>query len=250
VNIAEMNAQYEKVGGFLSELERIDKRFREENGIGEVYASPFHQEINMKKLIRELRNDLTKFAIRRLAQEHCPNVAVDAARIKKEMDEKCGDSGFDAGVIAGYIQTQYLPHVAKLSWKRILDDARKLLPVVWGDFGRENVCAKEIQKKKTLSLRMYVGEYGWGIRTDELIAIEQLVRVVLGGEDPVRVEGRELAEAYQHSDELYEVHDVDVGKLRKARLYKNGKLLLYFEDEDAARKVAMALTNGHYRGRP
>ena len=68
-----IDEKYEKVKAFLTELEQIDKQFREEQAITRDYLSPFNQEYQLKTLIEKIREDLIGFLLRKLKQYFiCP----------------------------------------------------------------------------------------------------------------------------------------------------------------------------------
>ncbi|GAJ16393.1 unnamed protein product, partial [marine sediment metagenome] len=80
---------------------------------------------------------------------------------------------------------------------------------------------------------------------DGLTALEKLVKIVLDDEDPTTVTGHKISTIYWQNtgDEYYRTNELEDKNIEKVRAHKNNKFLVYFTDEEKARKVAQALLN-------
>jgi len=237
-----IDKKYRKVKGFLETLKEINKQFVEEEGIEEDYYSPFHKDYELEAIIKKTRDELIEFAVKKEHQTYCPNITINVAEITEKVNKKYGALEFSSTFIKNYIRTHYLKKSDKLSYEEILQEARKMLPTIWVKFGQRKVKLEDILQKNRLSLKLYWGSYSYENST-RLAAIEKLTKIVIEGESPTTVRATQLSIRYQ-GDELYRTHEIYGKNIVKARPYKNGKFLLWFKDEETARKVAEALIRG------
>jgi len=80
---------------------------------------------------------------------------------------------------------------------------------------------------------------------DGLTALEKLAKIVLDDEDPTTVSADKISTIYwqKTGDDYYRTHELQDKNIEKVRAHKNNKFLVYFRDEERARKVAQALLN-------
>ena len=239
-----IDKKYRKVKGFLKILHEINREFIEEEGIEEDYYSPFHKDYELEAIIKKIRDELIEFTIKKEGRANCPNVTINVAKTMERVRKKYGQLGFSSVFIKNYIKTHYINKSDKLSYKEILQEARKMLPVIWGNQGRKEIELDDIWEKDKLKLRVYWGAYTYENQT-MLGAIEKLTKIVIEGESSTRVKAGELSWIFSsRGEEVYRTHQIYGKNIVKARPYKNGKFLLWFKDENTARKVAEALTRG------
>ena len=236
-----IDKKYRKVKGFLETLKEINRQFTEEEGIEEDYYSPFHKDYELKNIIEKIREELIQFTVRKEQSTHCPNLTIDIPDLRDKLDRKYGELGFSSTFIASYIKRKYLTKSDKLSYNEVLEEAKKLLPVLWGDHGRKKVKLEDIHEKNRLTLRLYREGYFY-YNHKPLAAIEKLTKILIDGVSPTTVQAYFLPPCFSsRAEDLYGTHKTYDENIVKARNFKNGKLILYFKNEETAKKVGKAL---------
>jgi len=239
-----IDKKYRKVKSFLDVLHEVNREFIEEEGIEEDYYSPFHKEYDLEAMIKEMRDKLIEFTVNKEGRANCPNITINAGKITERVSKKYGQLGFSSIFIKNYIKIHYLNKSDKMSYEEILQEARKMLPVIWIKYGRKKTELDDIWEKDKLILRVYFGGYSYKNQT-MLGAIEKLTKIVIEGGSPTIAKAGELSGIFSsRGEEVYRTHQIYGKNIIKARPYKNGKFLLWFKDEKTARKVAKALIRG------
>ncbi len=235
-----IDKKYRKVKGFLKVLHKVNREFIEEEAVEEDYYNPFHKDYELEAMIKEIRDKLIEFTVKKEGRANCPNVTINVAQIMERVSKKYGQLGFSSIFITNYIKIHYLKKSDKLSYEEILQEARKTLPVIW-NHGRKKIELDDIWEKDRLKLRVYWGTYTYENQT-MLGAIEKLTKIVIEEESPTTVIAGQLSGMFSsRSEEVYTTHQIYGKNIVKARPYKNGKFLLWFKNEKTARKVAEAL---------
>ncbi len=250
VNLDGIDEKYEKVKAFIETLGQINRDFNIEQGIIEDYSGPFRQLHELESLVAQVRKNLIYFVVRHLNTELCPNVTISESDIEKELTEKFGELGFNADFIHHHIQANFATRSATLSREEILEKARYLLPTLWAEHGRREPTPEDILKGRKLVLNAFI-ESGYPNSRDGLIALEKLVKTVLDDEDPTTVSADEISTIYWHKtgDDYYRTYELRDKNIEKVRAHKNNKFLIYFKDEEKARKVAEALLRERKKGK-
>ncbi len=242
VNLDGIEEKYQQVKAFTGTLGKINREFNLQQGITEDYLGPFNKDYELHRLIAEVRKDLIWFLVKKFNGQFCPNVTVDAVEIEKQLTEKFGELGFSADFIHHYIQANFVTRSVALSREEILEKARHLLPTLWADHGRRELTLDDILKGRKLILNAYMESYYPNTR-EGLTALGKFAKIVLDHEDPTTVTGDEISSIYWQlsGDELYRIRELHDNNIEKVRAHKNNKFLVYFKDEEKARKVATAL---------
>lgn len=239
-----VDKKYRKVRKFVNTLDEINKEFIEEEAVGEDYHSPFHESYQLERVVSDIWDKVVEFVVEKERSAKCPNISINPGEIKDKLIKKYGVLGFSSTFISNYIKTHYINKSDKLSYEEILREARKTLPVIWGNHTRKKIQLDDIWEKDKLKLRVYWGAYTYENQT-MLGAIEKLTKIVIEGESPTTVRAEELSGIFSsRNEEVYRTHQIYGKNIIKARPYKNGKFLLWFKDERTARKVAEALIRG------
>jgi len=242
VNLDGIEEKYNRVKAFIGTLGKINEEFNTEQGITEEYSGPFRQLHELQSLVVQVRKNLIHFLVGHFNTELCPNVTVSASEIEKELTEKFGELGFSAHFIHHHIQANFVTRSDALSREEILQKARYLLPTLWAEHGRREPTPEDILKGRKLTLQAYMDSYYPNSR-DGLTALEKFVKIVLDEEDPTTVTADGISSIYWQlsGDELYRTRELRDSNIEKVRAHKNNKFLVYFTDEEKARKVAKAL---------
>ncbi len=245
VNPDSIEEKYNQVKAFMGTLGKINREFNTEQGITEDYAGPFRQLHELESLVKEVRKNLIYFLVRHLNTELCPNVTISEEDIEKQLTEKFGELGFSAHFIHHHIQANFVTRSDALSREEILTKARHLLPSRWDNHGRRKPTLDELVKGRKLTLQAYMDSYYPNSR-DGLTALEKLAKIVLDDEDPTTVSADKISTIYwqKTGDDYYRTHELQGKNIEKVRAHKNHKFLIYFTDEEKARKVAQALLLG------
>jgi len=239
-----IDKKYRKVRGFLDTLNKINKEFMEEETIPEDYYSPFHESYQLERVVSEIWDKLVEFVVEKERSAKCPNIKINPGEIKDRLIKKYGVLGFSSTFISNYIKTHYINKSDKLSYEEIFREARKTLPIIWGNHTRKKIQLDDIWEKDKLKLRVYFGGYSYKNQT-MLGAIEKLTKIVMKGESPTTAKAGELSGIFSsRGEEVYRTHQIYGRNIVKARPYKNGKFLLWFKNERTAKKVAEALIRG------
>lgn len=237
----EIDKKYRRIRKSLDTLTQVDGEFIEEESLKEAYDSPFHKLYELKNIIEKIREELIQFTVRKEESTHCPNLTIDIPDLRDKLDRKYGLLGFSSAFIASYIKRKYLAKSDKLSYNEILEEAKKLRPVLWGDHGRKKVKLEDIHEKNRLILRLYREGYFY-YNHRPLAAIEKLTNILIDQVSPTTVWAYFLPPCFSNkAEDLYGTHKTHDKNIVKARNFKNGKLILYFKDEETARKVGEAL---------
>ncbi len=236
--------KYNQVKAFMGTLGKINEEFNTSQGITEDYSGPFNQRYDLERLVAEIRKNLIHFLVRQLNTELCPNVTISEEDIDKQLTEKFGELGFSAHFIHHHIQANFVTRSDALSREEIFTKARYLLPTVWACHGRKELTLDDILKGRKLVLNAFI-ESCYPNSRDGLTALEKLAKIVLDDEDPRRVSADEISTIYWHKtgDDYYRTYELHDNNIEKVRAHKNNKFLVYFRDEEKARKVAQALLN-------
>ena len=242
VNLDGIEEKYNQVKAFMGTLGKISQEFNEEQGIGEEYLGPFNQRYDLERLVGEIRKNLIHFLVGQLNTELCPNVTISASDLEKQLTEKFGELGFSAHFIHHHIEANFVTRSHALSQEEILTKARHLLPTIWDNHGRRKPTLDELVKGRKLTLQAYMESYYPNSR-DGLTALEKLAKIVLDHEDPTTVSADKISTIYwqKTGDDYYRTHELQDKNIEKVRAHKNNKFLVYFKNEDKARKVAEAL---------
>ena len=238
--------KYQEVKAFIETLAQINTDLNEEQGITEAYLGPFNKGYELQALVAKVRDDLLSFVVGKLHAEHCPNVLIDLHSLKEELNKKYSELGFNLGFITEHIRLRYVARREILSREEITSQARQLLPTLWGLGGRREPKLEDIQQGRRLVLCLYMESF-YSDKFKRLAAIEKLIKIALDGADPAIVTDSNLSTAYW-KNEPYITHEVQDLNIEKTRAYKNGKFLIYFKDEDKARKVAETLLEQERKG--
>lgn len=246
VNLDGIEEKYNQVKAFMGTLGTINREFNTEQGITDDYRGPFHKGYELENLIADVRKNLISFLVQKLNTELCPNVTIIASDIDKQLTEKFGELGFSADFIHHHIQANFVTRSAALSEEEILTKARHLLPILWDHSERKKLTLDDILKGRKLVLNAYMESYYANSR-DGLTALEKLVKIVLDDEDPTTVSADKISTIYwqKTGDDYYRTHELQDKNIEKVRAHKNNKFLIYFKDEEKARKVATALLEEH-----
>ena len=200
--------KYRKVRAFLDTLKEINREFIEEERIKEEYSSPFHESYQLERLIKEIRDRLVDFTVEKEHSANCQNITINVSEIREKLNKKYGQLGFSSTFIVNYIKTHYLKKSDKLSYEEIFREARKMLPVIWIDYGRKKIELDDIWEKDKLKLRVYWGAYTYENRT-MLGAIEKLTKIVIEDESPTTVIAGEFSGIFSSRDEeVYRTHQI------------------------------------------
>lgn len=245
-NLDGIEQKYQQVKAFIEALAQINKSFNAEQGITEAYLGPFNKGYELQALVAKVRDDLLNFVVNKLNAEYCPNVPINLHLLKEELNKKYNELGFNLGFITEHIRLRYVARRETLSREEITSQARQLLPTLWGPSGRREPKLEDIQQGRKLVLRLYM-ESIYSDKFKRLAAIEKLIKIALDGADPAIVTDSNLSTAYW-KNEPYITREVQDPNIEKTRAHKNGKFLIYFKDEDKARKVAEALLKGEQEG--
>jgi len=242
VNLNSIEEKYNQVKAFMGTLGKISREFNTEQGIAEDYSGPFNQRYDLERLVAEIRKNLIHFLVGQLNSELCPNVTISASDIDKLLTEKFGELGFSAHFILHHIQANFVTRSAALSQEEILTKARYLVPSRWDNHGQRKSTLDELVKGRKLTVQAYMDSYYPNSR-DGLTALEKLVKIVLDDENPTTVSADEISTIYwqKTGDDYYRTHELQDKNIEKVRAHKNNKFLVYFKDEEKARKVAKAL---------
>jgi len=246
VNLNGIEEKYNQVKAFMGTLGQINHDFNTEQGITEDYLGPFNQRHELERLVADVRKNLISFLVEKLNAQLCPNVTINASDIEKQLTEKFGELGFSADFIHHHIQANFVTRSATLSYEEILTKAKYLLPSLWDNHGRRKLTLDELVKGRKLVLNAFI-ESCYPNSREGLTALEKFAKIVLDDEDPTRVSSDEISTIYWHKrgDDYYRTYELQDKNIDKVRAYKNNKFLIYFKDEEKARKVATALLEEH-----
>ncbi len=242
VTLDGIEEKYQEAKAFIGTLGQINRQFNLQQGITEDHLGPFNKGYELHRLIAQVRKDLIWFLVKKFNGQFCPNVTIDPSEIEKQLTEKFGELGFSADFIHHYIQANFVTCSVALSREEILEKARHLLPTLWADHGRREPTLDDILKGRKLILNAYMDSYASNTR-EGLTALGKLAKIVLDHEDPTTVTGDEISSIYWQlsGDEFYRTHELHNSNIEKVRAHKNNKFLVYFKDEEKARKAATAL---------
>lgn len=217
-----------------------DKRTQELFTLKYDYHSPFNN-YTFTNGVEEIHKDCIRFAVK-LLRELYPNVPVDPDEVVRHFWD--GNIDFSVKTVHEYLQVTYFAFARVLSNKEIYRKARQLLP--WSSVkGEETQLAKAnaFTRKKRLVLSKWAGEYpSFSEVGTAMEALDQMAMIIHGDCDPVTVHSS-LWESNKRpeKDELWERTDVSNSLIKSFKWHKNGNLYVWFETEDIAKAVAMAL---------
>jgi len=242
VNLDGIEEKYNQVKAFMGTLGKINEEFNTEQGITEDYLGPFNQRHELERLVADVRKNLIHFLVQKLNTQLCPNVTISASDTEKLLTQKFGELGFSAHFIHHHIQANFVTRSATLSHQEILTKARYLLPSLWDKHGRREPTLDDILKGRKLVLNAFI-ESGYPNSREGLTALEKFAKIILDDEDPTTVSADEISTIYWHKrgDDYYRTYELQDKNIEKVRAHKNNKFLVYFTDEEKARKVAKAL---------
>ena len=242
VNLDGIEEKYNQVKAFMGTLGKINEEFNTEQGITEDYLGPFNKGYELQNLIAEMRKNLISFLVQKLNTQLCPNVTISEEDIEKQLTQKFGELGFSAHFIHHHIQANFVTRSDALSHQEILTKARYLLPSLRDNHGRREPTLDDILKGRKLILNAFI-ESCYPNSREGLTALEKFAKIVLDDEDPTTVSADEISTIYWHKtgDDYYRTYELQDKNIEKVRAHKNNKFLVYFTDEEKARKVAKAL---------
>lgn len=242
--VAKVNEGFQFVADFRVRYEAFAEVFGERAEIPENYLNPFPR-YDVEKFEEKVRAELVAFIIRLYQRERCPNVEIDSAAVEKQLEGQA----FRAERVIDVLWSLYGNQAKELSWREIMKQARRLLPIFWGQGGRKAATVEDILRKDTLRLRQYVSN-PWGDRyyvseVRGFAALGKVVRLAIEGADPVSVCGGLLGDSYRTRQDglvaFERVEHPEGASIRHTKLFKNGRFDVRFKDEETARKVARAL---------
>jgi len=257
-NCERINQYWQMVKETEEKLNKLAAQFKEEWNT-EKYENPLEEGYAMNQLVENIRKRLISFIVTRYNKAYCPNVTININDVIQEM--KIEENGFDALEIAKHIRKKYILNAASLSFREILNNARKLLPVFWENYSRRQTTKADILEGRKLILRMPLTDYGKSVSPENryylnsdnlknLNAFEKFVKVVIDKKSPLDVENGDLANLYPyHSSDMFETKEYKRNHIERLRLFKNSKLAIWMDSEKNASIVAETLTIDHYNGK-
>ena len=222
------------------------------NEVNNMYAKYFKDEdwkptlidsYKVQLLMMESKRKLIDLAIIRILNEHGIINAVIPDKVKHDLLK---EEGFSYVKVEEAIK-EYIDNADDLAYRKILADARRLLPTIWEvDKGIREPRIDEIVKKKKLILRIWwnFGSVSFN-SLEALTALGKIINIVLGKEKPSKAATIGLCyqvELFRGSDySQVRTYHFSNKYIEKFRIYKNGKLEITFKKESYAKRVAKAL---------
>lgn len=217
-----------------------DKRTRELFALEHDYHSPFNN-YTFTNGVEEIHKDCIRFTTKHLCKLH-PNVPVDVDEVLRHFWD--GSIDFSVKAVYEYLQVTYFAFARVLSNKEIYTQARRLIP--WSSVkGEESQSAQAaaFTKKKRLVLSQWAGDYpSFHDVGGSMEALDKLAMVIWGCCDPVTVHSSLWeSNVMPGKDNLWDRTDVVNSLIKSFKWHKNGNLYVWFETEEIALEVAMAL---------
>jgi hypothetical protein len=200
--------------------------------------------------LREMRDNIIHHHAALMQRRYIPNIDLETEDIEKTM-AALGADHFDAYIIAAKVK-QLMEKSSELSMEEIRNRARELLPYAYSDDRYWGPASKPelILNGRRLKLKCHVSTYGddhASIDTkhmESIEALDQIGKIVLNGIDPAKVASR-IAERLFHrrtQDTIFT--KIQTGSpMLSLRFFKNGTLIVEYESEEMARKVAEAFVS-------
>lgn len=252
ISLEKLNQMYNQVAGMKDTLKHLEEQFREDTGC-EEYQNPFDRLDNFEAIIRELKQRLEFFLMRRYNETFCPNISVSGHC--QDHDGWFEEFEFDAVEFVNRINERILANPEKLAYEQMLDEARGVL-----ECHRyvEKATMKEAVLKSVkgkvfrghcypMKTRGYPAEIDYG--TDRKVAaFEKFVRLILDNQSLYsRVAPTQLQVHTPIGNSLWIDKELPQtvlygGKyIEKAVFFKNGRIDFHFDTAANCKKVALAL---------
>jgi hypothetical protein len=171
------------------------------------------------------------------------NVTINPDEFINAMNEARGPLELDFDLLQEML-APYLTRKDELAWREIVNDARRLIPIVWIDGEQTPVISA---KGRTLNLNLFISREYYYIEFHQLkalSAIEKLVHHILTRVPPSKVEAKQLELIYRtcnfNKERMFATHKLSP-PFDEIKLYKNSRLDLVFRSQETCEQVVNGL---------